>query len=118
MRKPCVCSAGLSNYYLRVGELAERMKDNLFKDHYLVRRFIGGIVHQVRGSHAAPTQNNSGLCMEEAMVIVSVPTYHLRGPGPSGKRSDLSCSVCHMSGFQKLRPTYSLPKFWILCVIG
>ena len=78
MRKPCMCHAGLSNNYLRVGELAERMKDNLFKDHYLVRRFIGGIVHQVRGSHAAPTQNNSGLCMEEAMVIVSVSTYHLQ----------------------------------------
>ena len=40
--------AGLSNNYLRVGELADRMKNNLDKDHYLVRRFIGGIVHQVK----------------------------------------------------------------------
>ena len=47
MRMTLVFCAGLSNNYLRVGELVERMKGNLFKDHYLVRRFIGGIVHQV-----------------------------------------------------------------------
>ena len=47
--------AGLSNNYLRVGELADRMKNNLDKDHYLVRRFIGGIVHQVKLSNASST---------------------------------------------------------------
>ena len=51
---PHACCSGLSNNYLRVGEMAERMRNNLDKDHQLVRRFIGGIVHQV-GTVIAPS---------------------------------------------------------------
>lgn len=39
--------AGLSTDYLRTADAVERMQHNLEKDHSLVRRFTGGIVHQV-----------------------------------------------------------------------
>ena len=40
--------AGLSSDYLRAADTVERVQQNLEKDHSLVRRFTGGIVHQVR----------------------------------------------------------------------
>ena len=39
--------AGISNSWLRMFDLMERMRNNLEKDHSLVRRFTGGVVHQV-----------------------------------------------------------------------
>ena len=39
--------AGLSTDYLRAADTVERLQQNLDKDHSLVRRFTGGIVHQV-----------------------------------------------------------------------
>ncbi|BDA42397.1 hypothetical protein COCOBI_03-2840 [Coccomyxa sp. Obi] len=39
--------AGLSTDYLRTADSVERMQQNLDKDHSIVRRFTGGIVHQV-----------------------------------------------------------------------
>ena len=39
--------AGISNSWLRMFDLTERMRNNLEKDHSLVRRFTGGVVHQV-----------------------------------------------------------------------
>ena len=38
---------GLSTDYLRPADAVERMHQNLEKDHSIVRRFTGGIVHQV-----------------------------------------------------------------------
>ncbi len=40
--------AGLSTDYLRTADAVERMQQNLDKDHSIVRRFTGGIVHQAR----------------------------------------------------------------------
>ena len=42
--------AGLSTDYLRAADTVERLQQNLDKDHSLVRRFTGGIVHQVGAS--------------------------------------------------------------------
>ena len=40
--------AGLSTDYLRVADAAERLQQNLDKDHALLRRFTAGVLHQAR----------------------------------------------------------------------
>ncbi len=38
--------AGLSTDYLRAADAAERLQQNLEKDHALLRRFTAGVLHQ------------------------------------------------------------------------
>ena len=54
--------AGLSSDYLRAADTVERVQQNLEKDHSLVRRFTGGIVHQVRGLHSCRLHNQCLTC--------------------------------------------------------
>ena len=42
--------AGLSTDYLRAADAAERLQQNLDKDHALLRRFTAGVLHQARPS--------------------------------------------------------------------
>ncbi len=77
-RNTHACCAGLSNNYLRVGEMAERMKNNLDKDHQLVRRFIGGIVHQVMPVTAPFTLTQQCCCMRDKIRMCQ---WHCRKGG-------------------------------------
>ncbi len=46
--------AGLSTDYLRAADAAERLQQNLDKDHALLRRFTAGVLHQVRPAATQP----------------------------------------------------------------
>ncbi len=56
--------AGLSTDYLRTADAVERMQQNLDKDHSIVRRFTGGIVHQARAPLACspPVKGSLSSC--------------------------------------------------------
>lgn len=66
--------AGLSTDYLRAADAAERLQQNLDKDHALLRRFTAGVLHQARPRY--PIWRTACLLGERLLVNACTPCSH------------------------------------------
>jgi hypothetical protein len=62
--------AGLSTDYLRTADVVQRMQQNLDKDHSLVRRFTGGIIHQVREAAHPPISHQKPPWCKSCLLLM------------------------------------------------
>ena len=65
--------AGLSTDYLRAADAAERLQQNLDKDHALLRRFTAGVLHQARPQNPKPYNTCSRTCTRTPRCCAASP---------------------------------------------